>query len=79
MFGLVVKVSPILVRFILSHFCDRTQCNLRSEPSSRTALTGEQPDPWDRLQPQDAVSRHRGAEPRRRYELSDATSLLSPE
>ena len=38
----------------------------RSEPSSRTALTGEQTDPWDLLQPQDAMSRHRGSEPRRR-------------
>ena len=37
---------------------DRT-VSRRSEPSSRTALTGEQPDPWDLLQPQDAVSRHR--------------------
>ena len=35
----------------------------RSEPSSRTALMGEQPNPWDRLQPQDAMSRHRGAKP----------------
>jgi hypothetical protein len=35
----------------------------RSEPSSRTALMGEQPNPWDLLQPQDATSRHRGAEP----------------
>src|SRR5512141_602355 len=51
----------------------------RSEPSSRTALTGEQPDPWDLLQPQDAMSRHRGAKPRRRCELLDAISLLSPE
>ena len=50
----------------------------RSEPSSRTALTGEQPDPWDLIQPQDAMSRHRGAEPGRRYELLDLTSLLSP-
>jgi hypothetical protein len=50
----------------------------RSEPSSRTALTGEQPDPWDLLQPQDATSRHRGAEPRRRCELLGETSLLSP-
>jgi len=50
----------------------------RSEPSSRTALTGEQPDPWDLLQPQDAMSRHRGAKPRRRYELLGAISLLSP-
>ncbi len=50
----------------------------RSEPSSRTALTGEQPDPWDLVQPQDAMSRHRGAERSRRYELLDFTSLLSP-
>ena len=51
----------------------------RSEPSSRTALIGEQPNPWDLLQPQDATSRHRGAKPHRRYELLDAISLLSPE
>ena len=51
----------------------------RSEPSSRTALIGEQPNPWDRLQPQDAMSRHRGAKPPRRYELLVAISLLSPE
>src|SRR5262247_2525324 len=44
----------------------------RSEPSSRTALMGEQPNPWDLLQPQDATSRHRGAEPRRRYGLLGA-------
>ena len=49
----------------------------RSEPSSRTALTGEQPDPWDLLQPQDATSRHRGAKPSRRCELLDSISLLS--
>ena len=57
---------------------DRT-VSRRSEPSSRTALIGEQPNPWDLLQPQDATSRHRGAKPRRRYELSGAISLLSPE
>jgi len=57
---------------------DRT-VSRRSEPSSRAALTGEQPDPWDLIQPQDATSRHRGAKPRRRCELSDAISLLSPE
>ena len=56
---------------------DRT-VSRRSEPSSRTALTGEQPDPWDLLQPQDAMSRHRGAKPLRRYELLEAISLLSP-
>jgi hypothetical protein len=57
---------------------DRT-VSRRSEPSSRTALIGEQPNPWDLLQPQDAMSRHRGAKPRRRCELSTAISLLSPE
>ena len=51
----------------------------RSEPSSRTALMGEQPNPWDLVQPQDAMSRHRGAERSRRCELLDFTSLLSPE
>ena len=51
----------------------------RSEPSSRTALMGEQPNPWDLLQPQDAMSRHRGAKPPRRYELLGEISLLSPE
>ena len=57
---------------------DRTVLR-RSEPSSRTALIGEQPNPWDLLQPQDVMSRHRGAKQRRRYELLDAISLLSPE
>uniref|UniRef100_A0A6B2EKL5 Cell wall-associated hydrolase n=1 Tax=Phlebotomus kandelakii TaxID=1109342 RepID=A0A6B2EKL5_9DIPT len=56
---------------------DRT-VSRRSEPSSCATLTGEQPDPWDLLQPQDVTSRHRGAKPRRRYELSGAISLLSP-
>src|SRR3954454_2951164 len=49
----------------------------RFKPSSRTTLIGEQPNPWDLLQPQDVMSRHRGAKPRRRYELSGAISLLS--
>ena len=57
---------------------DRT-VSRRSEPSSRTTLIGEQPNPWDLLQPQDVMSRHRGAKQRRRYELSDAISLLSLE
>ena len=47
---------------------DRT-VSRRSEPSSRTALMGEQPNPWGRLQPQDAMSRHRGAKPPRRCGL----------
>ena len=57
---------------------DRT-VSRRSEPSSRAALIGEQPNPWDLLQPQDATSRHRGAKPRRRCELLGVISLLSPE
>ena len=57
---------------------DRT-VSRRSEPSSRTSLMGEQPNPWDLLQPQDETSRHRGAKPLRRYELLGGISLLSPE
>src|SRR5690606_26500667 len=50
----------------------------RYEPSSRTTLIGEQPNPWDLLQPQDVMSRHRGAKRFRRYELLGIISLLSP-
>src|SRR3954451_2933530 len=53
---------------------DRT-VSRRSEPSSRTALMGEQPNPWDLLQPQDATSRHRGAKPVRRCGLLEPISL----
>ena len=56
---------------------DRT-VSRRSEPSSRATLMGEQPNPWDLLQPQDVTSRHRGAKPPRRYELLGGISLLSP-
>src|SRR4030081_846986 len=52
---------------------DRT-VSRRSKPSSRTALMGEQPNPWDLLQPQDATSRHRGAKPCRRC---DALQFLA--
>ena len=55
---------------------DRT-VSRRSEPSSPT-LIGEQPNPWDLLQPQDVMSRHRGAKHCRRYELLGSISLLSP-
>ena len=55
-----------------------TNCLRRSEPSSRTTLIGEQPNPWDLLQPQDVMSRHRGAKHCRRYELLGSISLLSP-
>ena len=57
---------------------DRT-VSRRSEPSSRATLIGEQPNPWDLLQPQDVMSRHRGAKLRRRCELLGGISLLSPE
>src|SRR6201987_1941985 len=56
---------------------DRT-VSRRSKPSSRTALMGKQPNPWDLLQPQDATSRHRGAKPCRRCGLLGKISLLSP-
>ena len=57
---------------------DRT-VSRRSEPSSRATLIGEQPNPWDLLQPRDVTSRHRGAKPLRRFELLGGISLLSPE
>ena len=56
---------------------DRT-VSRRSEPSSRTTLIGEQPNPWELLQPQDVMSRHRGAKRCRRYGLLGIISLLSP-
>src|SRR5216684_8409862 len=56
---------------------DRT-VSRRSKPSSRTALMGEQPNPWDLLRPQDATSRHRGAKHFRRCGLLGSISLLSP-
>ena len=72
---LVLKAAPLRFPALITDR-DRT-VSRRSEPSSRAALTGEQPDPWDLLQPQDATSRHRGAKPRRRYELLGVISLLS--
>src|SRR5574342_1363167 len=57
---------------------DRT-VSRRSEPSSRTTLIGEQPNPWDLLQPQDVMSRHRGAKLCRRCGRLGKISLLSLE
>ena len=74
---LVLKAAP-LSHLSITADRDRT-VSRRSEPSSRTALIGEQPNPWDLLQPQDAMSRHRGAKPSRRCELLGKISLLSPE
>ena len=79
-----VHPGPLVLRTGLFKFPtpatdrDRT-VSRRSEPSSRTTLMGEQPNPWDLLQPQDVMSRHRGAKHRRRYELLGGISLLSPE
>ena len=74
--GPLVLVSGLFN--LLAPTTDRDRTVLRrSEPSSRAALMGEQPNPWDLLQPQDATSRHRGAKLHRRYELLDEISLLS--
>ena len=79
-----VLLNPLVLKKNLRKFRaptpDRDRpVSRRSKPSSRTALMGEQTNPWDRLQPQDAMSRHRGAKPRRRYGLLGVISLLSPE
>ena len=78
-----VHPGPLVLRTALLNFPTPTEdkdqtVSRRSEPSSRTTLIGEQPNPWDLLQPQDMTSRHRGAKPLRRYELLGAISLLSP-
>ena len=78
-----VRPGPLVLRTDLLKFPTRAEdrdrtVSRRSEPSSRTALMGEQPNPWDLLQPQDATSRHRGAKPSRRYGLLGKISLLSP-
>ncbi len=79
-----VQLGPLVLKSaslkFLTPTSDRDRTVLRrSEPSSRTTLMGEQPNPWDLLQPQDVMSRHRGAKPPRRYELLGEISLLSPE
>ena len=74
---LVLRTNPFKY---LTPTADRDRTvSRRSKPSSRTTLIGEQPNPWDLLQPQDVTSRHRGAKPPRRYELLGGISLLSPE
>ena len=78
-----VRPGPLVLGTDLLKFPTRAEdrdrtVSRRSEPSSRTALMGEQPNPWDLLQPQDATSRHRGAKPCRRYGLLGKISLLSP-
>ncbi len=79
----VLSNPLVLGKSLLNHPTPTTDrdrpVSRRSKPSSRTALMGEQTNPWDRLQPQDAMSRHRGAKPPRRYGLLGEISLLSPE
>ena len=73
---LVLRTNPLKTPTITA---DRDQTvSRRFEPSSRTTLIGEQPNPWDLLQPQDVMSRHRGAKRFRRYGLLGIISLLSP-
>ena len=73
---LVLRTAPLKYP---TPTADRDQTvSRRFEPSSRTSLNGEQPYPWDLLQPQDEMSRHRGAKQRRLCELLGAISLLSP-
>src|SRR5690242_18933358 len=73
---LVLKSGPLKLPTPITDR-DRT-VSRRSEPSSRTTSIGEQPNPWDLLQPQDVTSRHRGAKPRRGCQLLGEISLLSP-
>src|SRR6266853_2940828 len=73
---LVLRTAPLKSRTPTADR-DRT-VSRRSEPNSRTTLIGEQPNPWDLLQPQDVMSRHRGAKRSRRYGLLEIISLLSP-
>ena len=72
---LVLEIKPL--NFLAPTVDKDRTVSRRSEPSSRATLIGEQPNPWDLLQPQDVMSRHRGAKPRRRCERLGAISLLS--
>ena len=79
-----MHLGPLVLEMRLLKFrtptADKDQTvSRRFEPSSRTTLIGEQPNPWELLHPQDVMSRHRGAKPRRRYGRSGVISLLSPE
>ena len=77
-----VRPGPLVLRTTplnsLAHIPDMDRTvSRRSEPSSRAALMGEQPNPWNVLPLQDATSRHRGAKPPRRCGLLGEISLLS--
>src|SRR3954454_25233052 len=72
---LVLRTAPL--KFPAATTDSERTVSRRSEPSARNALMREQPNPWVRLQPQDAMSRHRGAKPPRRCGLLVVISLLS--
>ena len=79
-----VQLGPLVLKSTPLNFptpaADRDRTvSRRSEPSSRTTLIGEQPNPWDLLQPQDVMSRHRGAKLCRRCGRLGKISLLSLE
>jgi hypothetical protein len=74
--------SPFVLKSSIFYFkvniVDRDQTvSQRFKPSSRTAFFGEQPNPWNPFQLQDATSRHRGTKQTHRYVLSENISLLS--
>src|SRR5699024_8271553 len=73
---LVLRTAPL--KFPTHTMDMHRTVSRRSDPSSRACLMGEQPNPWDLLQPQDETSRHRGAKPPRRCELLGEISLLYP-
>ena len=58
--GPLVLELDTLNSFTLTVDRDQT-VSRRSKPSSRTTLIGEQTNPWNLLQLQDVMSRHRGA------------------
>src|ERR1700739_4030445 len=73
---LVLEAAPFKIP---TPATDRDQTvSRRFEPNSRTTLIGEQPNPWDLLQPQDVMSRDRGAKHHRRCGRLGGISLLSP-
>ena len=59
-----MHLGPLVLEARLLNFrtptADKDQTvSRRFEPSSRTTLIGEQPNPWELLHPQDVMSRHR--------------------
>ena len=73
--GPLVLRSDLLKLLTPTEDRDRT-VSRRSEPSSRTTLIDEQSNPWDLLQPQDVMSRHRGAKPPRRCDIHFVTEWI---